>query len=297
MGQSVYSPIVDDGVLFESFRRVAAVDRPMGVHAENNALMTYFAEDLKRRGRTDALAHFEARPGVVEDEAVNRALFYTRVAGNRLHVHHVGSAAAAAQIGEAKGRGERVTAETCPHYLLLSTEDYARLGNLMRVNPSIKTPADRDGLWRRLRDGSIDTLGSDHAPHSDDEKLEPDVWKALSGWTGVETLVPLMLSEVRSGRLPWSRFVNAVAERPAQIFGLYPRKGSLALGSHADIAVIDLDAPWTIDQRRLHSKSPITPFHGWKVRGRVTHTVVRGTVVARDGTVEGPPTGRFVPVV
>jgi dihydroorotase len=128
MGQSVYSPIVDDGVLLESFRRCAAVDRPIGVHAESNALMNHYAENLKRLGREDAIAHYEARPGLVEQEAVHRALFYTRIAGNRLHVHHIGSAAAATEVAEAKARGERVTGETCPHYLLLSTDDYASSG-------------------------------------------------------------------------------------------------------------------------------------------------------------------------
>jgi dihydroorotase len=211
-------------------------------------------------------------------------------------VHHVGSAAAGAEIAAAKARGEDVTAETCPHYLLLSTDDYASLGNRMRVNPSVKTPDDREGLWRLLLDGSIDTIGSDHAPHSDDEKLEPNVWKALSGWAGIETVVPLLLTEVSGGRLPWSRFVSATSERPAQIFGLYPKKGTLAIGSDADLAVVDLHPRWTIDQSKLHSKSPITPFHGRSVIGKVVRTIVRGTVVARDGAIETPPVGEFVSV-
>jgi dihydroorotase len=194
----------------------------------------------------------------------------------------------------ARAAGLDVTGETCPHYLLLSTEDYERLGMVAKVSPSIKTPADREGLWEALLDGTIDILASDHAPHPPAQKLVPSVWDAASGFPGVETIVPLMLDQVAAGRLPLARFVDAMAERPARIFGFYPRKGRLAIGSDADVMVVDLEGRWAIDQARLHTLSKISPYHGLTGRGRVAVTAVRGSVVARNGEPVGPPRGEWL---
>jgi dihydroorotase len=294
MGKSTYTPIVPDGVLLDAFRRVAATGRLMGVHAENNFLIDFLTDELKRQGRHDVLAHYDSRPGYVEAEAAQRAILYARVAGNRLHIHHIGAAEVADQLRMAKSAGQDVTGETCPHYLILTTEDYERLGMVAKVNPSIKTPAARDGLWRALLDGTIDTLASDHAPHSEEEKLKPSVWDALAGFPGVETLVPLMLTEVAAGRLPITRLVDATAVRPARLYGLWPRKGALALGSDADVIVVDTGHQWTIEDRRLHSRTRVTPFDGRSVCGRVDVTLVRGMVVARDGEVVGRPRGEWI---
>jgi dihydroorotase len=294
MGRSTYTPIVPDSHLFDAFRRVAATGRLLGVHAENNHLIDFLTAELQAQGRNDPLAFYESRPGYVEDEAAQRAILFAKVTGANLHIHHIGSAGAADAVREAKARGESVTGETCPHYLVLTTEDYARLGMAMRVNPSIKTPEDRDGIWRALLDGSVDTLASDHAPHSEEEKWRPSVWDALSGFPGVETLVPVMLNEVSRGRLPITRLVDATAERPARIYGIYPRKGSLEVGSEADAIVVNLDTRWTIQDRNLHSKTRVSPWDGYEVTGAVDTTIVRGMVVARDGQPVGAPRGRFV---
>jgi dihydroorotase len=294
MGRSTYTPIVPDSHLFDAFRRVAATGRLLGVHAENNHLIDFLTAELQTQGRLDALAHYESRPGYVEDEAAQRAILFAKVTGANLHIHHIGSVGTADAVREAKARGESVTGETCPHYLVLTTEDYERLGMAMRVNPSIKTPEDRDGIWRALLDGSVDTLASDHAPHSEEEKWQDSVWDALSGFPGVETLVPVMLNEVSRGRLPITRLVDATAERPARIYGIYPRKGSLQVDSDADAIVVDLDRRWTIEDQKLHSKTRVSPWDGYEVTGAVETTIVRGMVVARDGEPVGPPRGRFV---
>jgi dihydroorotase (multifunctional complex type) len=294
MGRSTYTPIVPDSHIFDAFRRAAATGRLLGVHAENNHLIDFLTEELKGQGRTDVMAHYDSRPGYVEDEAAQRAILFAKVTGANLHIHHIGSVGVVDAVREAKARGESVTGETCPHYLVLTTEDYDRIGMALRVNPSIKTPEDRDGIWRGLLDGSVDTLASDHAPHSEEEKWKDSVWDALSGFPGVETLVPVMLSEVNRGRLPITRLVDAMSERPARIYGIFPRKGSLQLGSDADAMVVDLDRRWTIDDKKLHSKTRVSPWDGYEVTGAVTTTIVRGMVVARSGEPVGKPRGRFV---
>jgi dihydroorotase-like cyclic amidohydrolase len=163
-----------------------------------------------------------------------------------------------------------------------------------KVSPSIKTAADLDGLWDALLDGTIDILASDHAPHPPAQKLVPSVWNAASGFPGVETIVPLMLDQVAAGRLPLARFVDAMSERPARIFGFWPRKGRLAIGSDGDLMVVDLDGRWTIEAARLHTLSKITPYEGLSGRGRVAVTLLRGSVVARNGEPVGSPRGEWL---
>jgi dihydroorotase len=286
--------IIPDGTLFEAFKRVAATGRPMGIHAESGHIVNHRIDQLKAAGRHDALAHYESRPGFVEVDTVARAILFARETGSRLFIHHIGAAEVADQMRAARAAGQDVTGETCPHYLIFSTDDYDRLGLVAKVSPAIKTAADRDGLWAALLDGTIDILASDHAPHPPEQKLVSSVWNAASGFPGVETMVPLMLDHVAANRLPLARFVDATATRPAKIFGFYPRKGRLALGSDADAIVVDLDGRWTIDQSRLHTMSKISPYHGLSGRGRVTTTILRGRVVARDGEVVGAPRGEWL---
>jgi dihydroorotase len=288
------TPIIPDGTLFEAFKKVASTGRPMGIHAESGHVVNHLIDQLKAAGRHDALAHYESRPEFVEVDTVARAILFARETGSRLFIHHIGAAEVADQIRAARAAGQDVTGETCPHYLIFSTEDYERLGLVAKVSPSIKTPADREGLWEALLDGTIDILASDHAPHPPAQKLVSSVWNAASGFPGVETIVPLMLDQVAGGRLPLARFVDATAERPARIFGFYPRKGSLAIGSDADAMIVDLAGTWTIDQARLHTKSKISPYDGQSGRGRVEVTILRGAVVARDGGIVGRPRGEWL---
>lgn len=294
MGKSVREPAVDDEVLLDCFERLAAVDRPGGVHAENDGAMNYLTRKLKSQGREDALAHLESRPNMVEAEAIQRAIFFSRYAGNRLHIHHISTREGAALLAEAKAQGLPVTGETCPHYLLLDTTDYDSLGSLIKVNPPIKSPEDREALWDALRDGTIDVLATDHAPHSKEEKMQASIWRAVSGFAGVEIMVPLILTEVNRGRISLERFVHVTAEKPAQVFGLYPRKGSLAIGSDADITVVDVTRRGTIDMDKLHSKATMTPFHGREVVGMSIYTLVRGNLVAKAGAVLGPAIGSLI---
>lgn len=290
MGETVGAiPAPDDGVMLEAFQRAARLGLRVAVHAENNGIMQRLISRLKAAGRTDPLAHVESRPEICAVEAVTRAILFAEWAGASLHVCHESCKEVLPILRAARQRGVDVTAETCPHYLLLSSEDMGRLGPVLRMNPPVRAAGHAEALWAGLRDGTLDMIATDHSPHTVEEKTLPDIWHAVSGFPGVETAVPLMLTEVQRGRLTLERYVEVSAASPARAWGLYPRKGALQVGSDADVVIVDLDAPGEIRAADLHSKSKITPFEGFKIAARPVCTIVRGRVVMRDGAPVGPP--------
>jgi len=240
---------------------------------------------MRDAGRIDPLAHIASRPAVVAVEAVSRAAILAEWTGARVQILHISSAEELRPLREAKARGVDITGETCPHYLMLSTDDYARFGGVIRVNPPVREQRNQEPLWAALADGTIDVIATDHAPHSPEEKTRNDIWTVDCGFPGVETQMPLMLTEATAGRFSISDYVRWSAANPAKIWGLYPRKGVIQPGADADIAVVDLARVWTIDDAKLQSLSRITPFHGRKVKGLPMHTLVRGRFVMKDRTL------------
>jgi dihydroorotase len=237
---------------------------------------------MRNAGRLDPLAHLAARPAVVAVEAVSRAAILAEWTGARIHILHISSAEELRPLREAKARGVDITGETCPQYLFLSADDYPRLGGVIRVNPPVREARNQAPLWAALADGTVDIIATDHAPHAPAEKTRNDIWTVDCGFPGVETQMPLMLTEVAAGRMSISDYVRWSAVNPAKIWGLYPRKGVVQAGSEADLALVDLDRSWTIDDARLQSRSRITPWQGRPVRGLPVHTLVRGRFVMRD---------------
>jgi len=162
------------------------------------------------------------------------------------------------------------------------------------VNPPIREREHSQALWAGLRAGEIDLVATDHAPHALEEQTREDVWQGVGGFGGVELLLPLLLTQAAEGKLALEDVVRLTSQGPARVYGLYPRKGSLAIGSDADFALVDLDANWTVDEAKLHAKHRISPFHGWQLKGRPTATFVRGRAVMREGELLGSPSGRLV---
>lgn len=284
----------DDGAILDAWKLAAELDVPVAVHAESDAIVTHCTGRLHASGRTDPLVHYEARPAVAEAEAVQRAILLARSAGARLHVLHLSSGDGADLVAQAKRRGQAVSAETTPHYLLLSTENAATLGNTMKINPPVRAAGHAQRLWEALLTGVIDSIATDHAPHLPEEKSRPNVWQAISGFPGVETALPLMLTQVNAGRMALTDYVRWHCENPARIWGLYPRKGAIRVGSDADIALVGLARRGAISAAGLHSKSKVTPFDGWQVQGLPVCTIARGQVVMRDGEPTGKPRGRML---
>jgi len=280
-----------DGELLEDLGLVGKTGRRVSVHAEDGSILQYGISKLKEAGRADALAHYESRPEIAEEKAVHRALILARDASCNVHIAHLSSSAGAREVRRAKRSRLRaegsVTAETCPQYLLLDKRDYARKGSLMKSNPSVKRKEDRLALWRAVRDGTIDMVATDHAPHALEEKTSgASIFEQASGFPGLETPVALMLTCVSRGLLSLPRYVQLSSEAPARAWGLYPKKGRIAVGADADFTIVDAKREWTIDPTRFVSKAKYSPFDGSKAKGAAVYTIVRGCPVMDHGEID-----------
>jgi dihydroorotase len=235
----------------------------------------------------------QARPDTAEAVSIAIAAELSAASGCRFHVVHTSSARGIQAVRRAQAEGVRLTAETCPHYLAFSDADFGELGVMMKVYPPIRSQHDQSALWDAVRDGTIESLGSDHAPHTIEEKAL-GLASAPAGVQGVETIGAVMVDAMLRGQLGAERLAWVLAEGTARLYGLYPRKGALEEGSDADFTLVDPSARTVVDQRRLHSKQPQSPWHGRELRGRIAMTILRGEVIARDGEPVGPPRGRLV---
>lgn len=284
-------PSPSDGGMLEGFEIIACHGVRCVVHAENASIIERRGARLQAAGRTDAHAHLDARPAVCAIEAVGRAIAFAEWTGAPLHIAHKSSKDALYLIRDAKDRGVDITVETCPHYLLLDSRDVEELKGGVRVNPPIREEGHAEALWEALRDGLIDMIATDHAPHTPEEKAQVNIWDCCRGITGVELQMPLMLTEVNKGRMSINDYVRWAAVNPAKTWGLFPRKGVLQIGSDADIVVVDMNVDAVIDQAILHSKYKFTPWHGRRITGRPVHTILGGTLIAKDGALTGAPAG------
>jgi dihydroorotase len=282
-------PAPSDGAMLEGFEILARRGMRCTVHAENASIMARRQAKLEAAGRGDPLAHLAARPEVCAIEAVSRAVVFAEWTGARLHIAHKSSKDALYVLREAKARGVDVTVETCPQYLLLSTTDHEKLGNVLRVNPPIREPGHQEPLWQALREGVVDMIATDHAPHLPEEKTRASCWQCDCGFPGVETQMPLMLTEVNRARMSICDYVRWACVNPAKAWGLFPNKGVIQPGADADLAIVDLKREWSIDQSQLFSKSKITPWHGRRVQGGPVLTMVRGRVVMESGRIVAEP--------
>ncbi len=280
-------PAPSDGAMLEGFEILARHGYRCTVHAENASIMARRQQRMEAAGRSDALAHLAARPEICAVEAVGRAVAFAEWTGARLHIAHKSSADALYILRDAKARGVDVTVETCPQYLLLDTRDVERLGGVLRVNPPIREPGHGEALWQALHDGVIDMIATDHAPHQPYEKSDSNIWRCDCGFPGVETQMPIMLTQVNAGRLDINQYVRWSAAAPALAWGCYPRKGVIQSGSDADIAIVDMGRGGIIDREAIHSKSKMTPWHGFETTATIVRTMVRGRTVMENGRLVG----------
>jgi dihydroorotase len=259
-------------------------------HAEDRQLIAAAEKRLRDAERRDPLAHLESRPVEAEVAAIEKVGGLLAATGARGHILHLTAAAGLAAVELWRERGVDLTCEVSAHHLLLSAVDYERLGALIKCNPPVREAAHGQTLLAALADGRIDCLASDHAPHAPDEKQSADIWQVAAGIAGVETTLALMLTHgVNAGRLSLERLVSAFAERPAQAWGLWPRKGSLEVGADADMTIVDLEREGVIRSAELHGRHGLTPFDGWPTRGAAVATVLRGRVVMEEGELVGEP--------
>lgn len=275
-------PSPSTGAMLEGFEIIAGSGLRISLHAETASIMAWRQAKLEAAGRNDPLYHIAARPEVVAIEAVARAAVLAEWTGARIHVLHISSAGELRPLADAKARGVEITGETCPCYLFLNSGDYARLGSVIRVNPPVREAKDSAAIWDALQSGVVDMIATDHAPHTPEEKQNDVIWKADCGFPGVETQMPLMLTEVAQGRMTLEHYVRISSANPARAFGMWPHKGRIAVGALADIAAVDMAREEVIAADRLHSRGKVTPFEGRKTIGAPVHTLVRGAFVQRD---------------
>lgn len=284
----------DDGGLLEAMEVVADLGMRVGFHEENPEIVNHYTEKYRAEGRTEPIWHARAAAPIAEAEAISRVCLFAEHTGCAVHMFHESSGSGAVQVAEAKAKGVDVTAETMPHYLQLTTETVEEKGSAARVNPPLRTPEEQELLWEvGIDGGAIDCFATDHAPYTDAEKGMDDpfgnTWETVSGFVGLETQLSAMHTLVDEGRLSYGTWIDMHARRPAQIWGLYPKKGALRVGSDADLAVFDPDSRFTVDRDELRSKSTVTPYDGETLTGTVTATFVRGERVFDGETVTAEP--------
>ncbi|MCX5520044.1 dihydroorotase [Kaistia defluvii] len=234
----------------------------------------------------DPSSHPVWRDEIAAMQATERLVAIARRTGARIHVLHISTAEEIDFLAQHK---DVATAEATPHHLTLSSDDYARLGTLLQMNPPIRDARHRTGVWKGVAQGIIDVLGSDHAPHTLEEKAKPYP-ASPSGMTGVQTLVPIMLDHVNAGRLTLERLADLTSAGPARIFGM-ARKGRIAVGYDADLTIVDMKRRETITNKWIASRAGWTPYDGKRVIGWPVGTVVRGRRVMWEGEITEPSTG------
>jgi dihydropyrimidinase len=293
--------MVSDEFLCKAMERLAALGAVCQLHCENGDVLCYLEDKAIAEGRIAPTDFPETCPDWAEEEAINRAILIGRLTGCPVYVVHLSTRLGLERIKRAQAEGQRVWAETCPQYLLLTDAEMARLGPFAKIGPPLRPGGgpDREALWAGSAGGYVHTVASDHAPRPPKLK-EPGRTNIFVdaqgkpipfGAPSLETLAPLVYSEGVARRgLPLSWMARVLSENPARIFGLFPRKGAIRVGADADLSIWDPAAEWTIEQRRHLSVAGYTPYEGWRVRGRPWMTLVRGHVVLNpEGELEQKP--------
>jgi dihydroorotase (multifunctional complex type) len=289
--------IPDAGTLITALEAIKRAGGVASLNCRHAPLRAWLTRRIRGQRRNDIRAYSDASPPLEEAIGAAEVLHLARAVGIRIHVREVSTSASLAILD--RWKTGNITAEVTPNHLLLTTEEALRLGPCAQIPPPIRSRSDSDALWAILNKGTIDVIASDHAPHTRAEKDRglKDIWESPPGLPGVETMLPLLLTQVNQGRINLRRLVKLTSENPAKAFRMYPRKGVMRVGSDADIAVVDIHERWRIKGDDLRSKVRWTPFEDWDVQGRVAMTVVRGEVVydIDEDFFAKPGNGNFVP--
>ncbi|MBV8716874.1 MAG: allantoinase AllB [Chloroflexi bacterium] len=289
-------PMVDDGQLLAGMQQAAPLGAIVGVHAEGEALTSYYTRSLEVAGRRDPRAIAEGRPPIAELEAIQRAITLAQHAGARLHIVHMSIPEGADLIHAARQGGAMVTAETCPHYLHLDWETLDRLGAYAKCKPPLRSPDSTERLWQAVLSGKLDFIAADHAPYTRHEKEHGTVWDAPWGMPGIQTMLPILISDGLLKR-NWdlSAFVRFTSTRCAEVFGISDRKGTLRVGADGDLVVIDPNGSWTVRSEDLFYKQGWSALEGETLDGCIEKTVIRGRIVYDRGEIKvAPGFGEFL---
>jgi dihydroorotase len=272
--------VADASLMKKALQYASMFDMTVISHCEDLSLTE---GGLMNEGYISTINGLRGIPSAAEEVMVARDLILAEYTGAPLHIAHVSTALSVELIRNAKKRGVPVTAETCPHYFTLTEEACAGFNTLAKVNPPLRTDKDVEAVVEGLKDGTIDIIATDHAPHHDDEKnIEFEL--AANGIIGFETALPLAVTRlVKPGHLDMDELVRKMCLNPSSILGL--NKGTMKEGAVADITIFNADESFTVDINKFKSKSRNSPFNGYKLFGKVYYTIVRGKVVVREGEI------------
>jgi allantoinase len=286
---------VAENVLREGMKRAAASKLPVAVHAESESLTSRLAAETMAANRTGIRDYLHSRPIQAELDAIRCAIDLAGETGCALHVVHVSSAAGVRLITDARKAGVDITCETCPHYLALTDEDVEKLGAVAKCSPPLRSAPEREELWRELLAGNILTVGSDHSPSPPEMKQAANFFKVWGGISGAQHLMPLLITLGHFERqADLSLLTRLTSANVARRFKLPASKGRIAVGSDADLALINLDETFEVRPEDLLYRHRQSPYVGRRLRGVVRRTLVRGRTVFLDGNIVAKPEGRLV---
>lgn len=276
-------PAVDVATLRAGMKRAAELDLLVAVHAESNELIR-----SQKNGGT-VRDYLNSRPIEAELTAIRTAIELAHEAGCRLHIVHVSCGSGVTLVAEARAQGVDVTCETCPHYLMLTDEDMVRLGAVAKCAPPLRAREEQEGLWARLND--VATIGSDHSPSPWSMKEHENFFQIWGGISGCQHLLPLLINApVKISTAEIARLTSGGVTERFRI----SEKGGLQIGKDADLTLVDLSAEENVREESLHYRHPHTPYLGRRLRGRITHTILRGQTIFENGKFGARPTGRLV---
>ena len=292
---------LSDAEMLQVLKTVQQAGGMVNVHAENGPLADFLTGQLLSVGKCSLNNYPQARATVCETEAVAHLLAYQRETGARVHIHHVSTAGAVDLIANGLAEGLLLSAETCPHYLVFTQEDYmgdVRKAASLVCAPSIKSFEDQKALWFALAEGTLNTVATDHCPYTLAQKENGlnDFSRVPGGMAGVETCLPLLYTHgVLNGRLTLEQLAQVWAEGPARSFGLFPQKGGLSVGNDADLVIFDPDQTWTLRASELHMNTDCLAYEGMQVIGKPVLTMLRGKIICRQKIMEAArPTGECI---
>lgn len=283
-------PHTPDYELWEAMKVISKFNGLVGVHAENADIAEYNTRELIKQGIKDPEAHSDSRPEVAELESIQKAILFSKDTDCKLYVVHISTGKGIGLVQKAQEKGIKVRGETCPHYLLFDRSDLREHGAFLKCNPPLRAKETMDELWEQVIQGNVDCIGSDHGPYTDEEKMKygDDILHAPSGFGGIEVIMPILISEGYHKRnLKLEIIANMTSTNVAKTFGVYPQKGSIQIGSDADFAIVDLNEEWTYlaTESLSKTKSVHSPYHNVNFKGKVESTIVRGTVVYSERSI------------
>lgn len=292
--------MVEDPILYKVMKIVSDNGGIAGIHAENDTICEYLTEENIKNGLISAEYHAKSRPNIAEAECISRAVLFTKEIDSALYIFHLTTKTGVEIVREAKKKGLRVFAETCPHYLTLSEEKYLQKDAYKYImTPPLRKQEDIDALWEAVQDGTISLVSSDHCCYDTSQKIikKGQSFRDITpGIPGTETLLPIVHHfGVNSRKITLNRMVELLCLNPAKIFGLYPDKGSVSPGTDADLVIFDPVKYVTLKDKNVHMATDYTPYNNIRVKGYPIMTISKGKVIVSDGIFYGEAgAGNFI---